>query len=150
MPTYEAALLIRTMPLVELKTSLARIAKLILNQKGIIRSIDSLGHQPTPFKISCTDSQHREAHYFIIKFDSNIKMISRLRDEYNRDVDVVRQQFYKVRDERAISCELEKESQPPAYREEVQEMMKQGKKQQNPFTYKFKYNSGMTHYPFQK
>lgn len=86
----------------------------------------------------------------MISFDSNMNAIKELRDEYQRDVDIVRHSFIMKKDVQIFNCQLDSEMQPPMYRKDVQEMIKKGKTQQNPFTKIFRYNSGLTYYPFQK
>ncbi|OWR48623.1 small ribosomal subunit protein bS6m [Danaus plexippus] len=150
MPTYELALMLRAMPKSELKTTLTRVSHAVFNRGGIIRNIENLGFRPIPYKTSAHGLVHREANYFIFKLDTATKAVADLREEYSRDVDIVRQRFYKVQTDEQPACTLEEEMLPPAYREEVQKMIEVGKTQVNRFTYKFKYNSGLDYYPFQK
>ena len=150
MPTYELAMMVRAMPKPELKTTLKRISHVIFNTGGIIRNIENLGLRAMPFKTSAHGLVHREANYFIFKIDSATKSVSELKEEYSRDVDIIRQRMFKVQENSEHTCTLEEELKPPAYREEVQNMIEIGKTQVNRFTYKFKYNSGLDYYPFQK
>ncbi|XP_075972914.1 mitochondrial ribosomal protein S6 [Anticarsia gemmatalis] len=150
MPTYELALMIRAMPKQELKTTLKRISHAIFDRGGIIRNIENLGFRPMPYKTSAHGVVHREANYFIIKMDTATNAVSDLKEEYSRDVDVIRQRVFKSQQAADSNCTLEKELLPPAYREEVQKMIDIGKTQVNKFAYKFKYNSGLDYYPFQK
>lgn len=150
MPSYELALLLRAMPKPELKTTLKRISNVIFNTGGIIRDIENLGFRPMPYKTSAHGVVHREANYFLFKFDTASKMVIDIKDEYKRDVDVIRQRIFKTPVETAVECTLEQELLPPAYRKEVQKMMEIGKRRQNPFTHKFHYNSGLDYYPFQR
>ncbi|XP_028033208.1 probable 28S ribosomal protein S6, mitochondrial [Bombyx mandarina] len=150
MPTYELALLLRNMPKPELKTSLKRISHAIFDCGGIIRNIENLGFRPMPYKSTAHGMTHKEANYFIFKIDTPTKAVIDLKEEYKRDVDIVRQRFFKIKEEERKACTLEEELLPPAYREDVQKMIQIGKTQVNRFTYKFKYNSGLDYYPFQK
>ncbi|XP_072941993.1 small ribosomal subunit protein bS6m [Epargyreus clarus] len=150
MPTYELALMLRAMPKPELKTTLKRVSHAIFNRGGIIRNIENLGFRPIPYKTSSHGVVHREANYFIFRIDTATQAVSDLKEEYSRDVDVVRQRVFKMPENTEHACTLEEELLPPAYRKEVQEMIEIGKTQVNRFTYKFKYNSGLDYYPFQK
>ncbi|CAK1551818.1 unnamed protein product [Leptosia nina] len=150
MPTYELAMMLRAMPKVELKNSLLRISNAIFERGGIIRDIENLGFRPLPYKTSAHGLVHREANYFVFKIDTATTVVSDLKEEYSRDVDVVRQRVFKVTEELEHKCTLEEELLPPAYRKEVQKMIEVGKTQVNRFTHKFSYNSGLDYYPFQK
>lgn len=150
MPTYELAVLLRAMPKPELKTTLKRISHAIFDRGGIIRNIENLGFRPMPYKTTSHGIVHKEANYFVFKIDTATKAVWDLREEYSRDVDVIRQRVFKSQETCDNHCTLEEELLPPAYREDVQKMIEVGKTQVNRFTYKFKYNSGLDYYPFQK
>uniref|UniRef100_A0A2A4JS81 Small ribosomal subunit protein bS6m n=1 Tax=Heliothis virescens TaxID=7102 RepID=A0A2A4JS81_HELVI len=150
MPTYELALMLRAMPKPELKTTLKRISQAIFDRGGIIRNIDNLGFRPMPYKTTAHGIVHKEANYFVFKIDTATKAVWDLKEEYSRDVDVIRRRIFKSEETCDNNCSLEEELLPPAYREEVQKMIEVGKTQVNRFTYKFKYNSGLDYYPFQK
>ncbi|CAH2243535.1 probable 28S ribosomal protein S6, mitochondrial [Pararge aegeria] len=150
MPSYELALMLKAMPKPELKTTLTRISHAIFNRGGIIRNIENLGFRAMPYKTSSHSLVHREANYFVFKIDTATQAVADLKEEYSRDVDIIRQRVYKIPDKADQTCTLEQELLPPAYREEVQKMIELGKSQVNRFTYKFKYNSGLDYYPFQK
>lgn len=150
MPTYELALMLRTMPKPELKSTLKRVATAVFDRGGIIRTIENLGFRPMPYKTSAHGLVHKEANYFLFKIDSPTRAVADLKEEYSRDVDIVRQRVFRVVENDQHNCTLETELLPPAYREEVQKMIDIGKTQVNRFTYKFKYNSGLDYYPFQK
>lgn len=150
MPSYELALMLRAMPKPELKTVLTRVSHAIFNRGGIIRDIENLGFRAMPYKTSAHGLVHREANYFVFKIDTATQTVADLKEEYSRDVDIVRQRVFKVQPDDEHKCTLEEELLPPAYRKEVQKMIEVGKTQVNRFTYKFKYNSGLDYYPFQK
>ncbi|XP_034825432.1 small ribosomal subunit protein bS6m [Maniola hyperantus] len=150
MPGYELALMLRAMPKPELKSTLTRISQAIFDRGGIIRNIENLGFRAMPYKTSSHSLVHREANYFVFQIDTATQAVVDLKEEYSRDVDIIRQRVYKIQDKVDHTCTLEEELLPPAYREEVQKMIELGKTQVNRFTYKFKYNSGLDYYPFQK
>ncbi|XP_050362793.1 probable 28S ribosomal protein S6, mitochondrial [Nymphalis io] len=151
MPAYELALLLRAMPKGELKKTLTRISYAIFNRGGIIRNIENLGFRAMPYKTSSHGLVHREANYYVFKIDTATQSVADLKEEYSRDVDIIRQRVFKMQENTQPSpCTLAEELLPPAYREEVQKMVEVGKTQVNRFTYKFKYNSGLDYYPFQK
>ncbi|XP_013185625.1 small ribosomal subunit protein bS6m [Amyelois transitella] len=150
MPAYELSLMLRAMPKPELKTTLTRISHAIFNRGGIIKNIENLGFRKMPYKTSAHGLVHREANYIIFKIDTGTQTVADLKEEYSRDVDIIRQRVFRVQEDSDHACTLETEMLPPAYREEVQKMIEVGKTQVNRFTYKFKYNSGLDYYPFQK
>ncbi|GBP63210.1 Probable 28S ribosomal protein S6, mitochondrial [Eumeta japonica] len=150
MPSYELSLALRAMPKTELKETLKRISNTIFGQGGIIRNIENLGFRKLPYKTSANGMVHHEVHFYLFKMDTPSRSIKNLREEYRRDVDIVRQRIFRTQADSQEPCTLEEELLPPAYRKEVQKMIEIGKIQQNPFTFKFKYNSGFDYYPFQK
>ncbi|XP_041973440.1 probable 28S ribosomal protein S6, mitochondrial [Aricia agestis] len=150
MPTYELALMLRAMPKAELKTALTRVSHAIFDRGGIIRNIENLGFRNMPYKTSSHGLVHREANYFIFKIDTATQAVADLKEEYSRDVDIIRQRVFKAQTEESTPCTLEEELLPPAYRKEVQDMIEKGKGHMNRYTFKFKYNSGLDYYPFQK
>lgn len=150
MPSYELALMLRAMPKPELKSTLKRVATAVFHRGGIIRTIENLGFRAMPYKTSAHGVVHREANYFVLKIDTPTQAVSDLREEYSRDVDIIRQRVFKASEDHNHDCQLETELLAPAYRKEVQKMIEIGKTQVNRFTYKFKYNSGLDYYPFQK
>lgn len=150
MPGYELALLLRAMPKPELKTTLKRVSHAIFDRGGIIRNIENLGFRAMPYKTSAHGTVHREANYFVLKIDTASNVVADLKEEYSRDLDIVRQRVFRVLDEDTPPCTLEKELLPPAYREDVKKMIEIGKKQVNRYKQKFNYNTGLDYYPFQK
>lgn len=68
-------------------------------------------------------------------------------EEFGRDIDIVRRRIYKIEEPEEFQCTLHEEMLPPAYRKDVQEMIDIAKRKQKR---KFKYNSGLDYYPFQK
>lgn len=68
-------------------------------------------------------------------------------EEYSRDVDILRNLVTKLEAPEQFSCTLEEEMKPPAYRQEVIQMMEAAKKKQKE---KYPQNTGLSYYPFQK
>ena len=83
----------------------------------------------------------------VITFDAPPKSLVDLKEEYSRDVDILRKEFFKKDDPLPFSCTLEAELKPPAYRPEVIEMMKIAAKKTK---VKYPHNTGLKYYPFQK
>lgn len=131
----------------EIVSTLKRTAEAILNKGGIIRELENLGTRALPHKISEHGLVHREASYFIVRFDAPPRMIASLKEEYGRDIDIVRRNILKLEPEPPFQCTLDQELQPPAYRKEVIEMVAQAKKRdKKPYDHR----SGLDYYPFQK
>lgn len=152
MPTYEMAILLKTLPRPELAAALKRTANAIFDQGGVIRKIDNLGHRPTPFKISAHDARHKEANYFIFSFEANETAKTPLFDNYQLDVDVVRCRIFhcknlSLKPIKEQPCTLHEDLLPPPYRPSVQKMVELGERRVKP---PFKQNSGLDYYPFQR
>lgn len=73
--------------------------------------------------------------------------IEDLLEETSRDVDIMRRSVYKRQRPEEKACTLEEELQPPPYRKSVQDLVEQARSLDKP---KFKYNTGLDYYPFQK
>ncbi|CAH0384129.1 unnamed protein product [Bemisia tabaci] len=153
MPSYELALLLRVMPREEIVSSLKRVSSQIFNTGGFIRKIQNIGQQPTPYKMSAEYGPHREANYFVVEFEVAPHHLLPLKRIYERDVDIIRSNIFKVKDpaEESHSCTLDDELKPPAYRKEVQDMIAASLKVKN---WKPKSawlpNTGLHYYPFQR
>lgn len=128
-------------------STLKRTATQIFNKGGIIRKIENLGTRSMPYKISSHGLVYREASYFVFQFNAPPSTLEDLAEECGRDVDVIRKNIYAVKAKPIEECTLHDEMQPAPYRKNVQDLIAQARKLDKP---KFKYNSGMDYYPFQK
>ncbi|XP_053952457.1 probable 28S ribosomal protein S6, mitochondrial [Anastrepha obliqua] len=147
MPSYELALVLRQMSRPEIVSVLKRTAETILDRDCVIRKLENLGTRMLPYKISEHGVVHREGTYFTISFDAAPAKISDFMEEFGRDIDIVRRRIFKIEEPEEFQCTLHEEMLPPAYRKDVQEMIDIAKRKQKP---KFKYNTGLDYYPFQK
>lgn len=128
-------------------STLKRTAETILNKGGIIRKLENLGTRALPYKMSEHGLVHRTGSYFLMHFDCSTNLIADVREEYGRDIDIVRANVFKVEEPAAIECTLDEELLPPAYRKDVIKMMEVAKKRDKP---KYDQKSGLDYYPFQK
>ncbi|XP_030565405.1 probable 28S ribosomal protein S6, mitochondrial [Drosophila novamexicana] len=147
MPSYELALVLRQLPRPELISVIKRTAEAIFDKGGIIRKFENLGTRALPFKVSEHGVVHREATHFTITFDTAPTKLSDLKEEFGRDIDIIRRYIFKVEEPEEYKCTLHEEMLPPAYRKDVQELIDIAKRKQKP---KYNYNSGLDYYPFQK
>ncbi len=132
----------------ELVSTLKRTAETILHKGGIIRKLENLGTRPLPHKMSEHGLVHRTGSYFLMHFDCPTNLIADFREEYGRDIDIVRSNIFKVESPvPMIECTLDEELLPPAYRKDVIKMMEVAKKRDKP---KYDQKSGLDYYPFQK
>ncbi|XP_022911463.1 small ribosomal subunit protein bS6m isoform X2 [Onthophagus taurus] len=131
----------------ELTTSLKRTANTIFEKGGVIRKIENLGTRDMPHKQSAHGVVYKQASYFMIEFNAPPKDLADIDEQYSRDIDIIRRRIYKKQKEESIECTLHEEMLPPLYRKSVQELVQQARKLDKP---KFKYNSGLDYYPFQK
>ncbi|KAF5277478.1 hypothetical protein FQR65_LT03815 [Abscondita terminalis] len=147
MVTYELMLLLRIMPKPELVSTLKRTAETLFNQGGIIRKLENLGTRDMPYKTSIHGMVYNRANYYLFEFNAPPSVIRDLLDEYGRDIDIIRRRIYKKVEPKLQECTLQEELQPAPYRKNVQDLIEQARKLDKP---KFKYNSGLDYYPFQK
>ncbi|EDW50474.1 probable 28S ribosomal protein S6, mitochondrial [Drosophila sechellia] len=147
MPSYELALVLRQLPRPELISVIRRTAESILDKGGIIRKLENLGSRALPHKVSEHGVVHREGTHFTIAFDTAPMKIADLKEEFGRDIDIIRRYIFKVEESEKKPCTLHEEMLPPAYRKDVQEIIAAAQKKQKK---KFNYNSCLDYYPFQK
>lgn len=165
MNPYELCLLLRVMPKVsiyinrklqiingsnlqpEIITTLKRAADAIYDKGGIIRKLENMGTRPMPFKTSNHGMVYNKAAYFLLEFNIPPTAIEDLKEEYARDVDIIRRRIYKKVAPDNFECTLHEELKPPPYRKSVQELVANARKMDKP---KYDYRSGLDYYPFQK
>ncbi|XP_017775102.1 PREDICTED: probable 28S ribosomal protein S6, mitochondrial [Nicrophorus vespilloides] len=147
MITYELCLLLRVMPKKELAATLKRTATAIFDKSGFIRKIENLGTRDMPYKTSSHGVVYNKASYFLIEMNVPPSTVEELKEEYSRDVDIIRRRVYKKIPPSEAECTLHEEMLPAPYRKDVQELIASSKKLQKP---RFSYNSGLDYYPFQK
>lgn len=82
-----------------------------------------------------------------MEFSAPPATLEDLSEEYGRDVDIIRKTIIKVTEPVTEECTLHEELQAPPYRKDVQDLVAEARKLDKP---KFKYNSGLDYYPFQK
>ncbi|KAL2729568.1 hypothetical protein V1478_005858 [Vespula squamosa] len=149
MPTYEMPLLLRVMDKAETFNVLKRAATTILDNGGFIRKIENLGIKQLPCKLSFRGKTYWQANHFLYRFDVPPSIVINLMDEYNRDVDILRNRIYKKEKIQPIECTLHEELLPPIYRKDVMKLMQiaeiQKKKHQ-----KLQFSREMTYYPSPK
>ncbi|KAG5680135.1 hypothetical protein PVAND_009660 [Polypedilum vanderplanki] len=148
MPTYELALMLRTMSRPEIVTTLKRTTEAIFSKGGFLRQLDYLGDKQLPYRVHKNSQKHFTGSAFIVTFDVSPKKLDDLLEEYTRDVDILKRSIFKIEDEpQKIECTLDEELKPPAYRKEVINMMEKAAKGQKE---KYPQNTGLNYYPFQK
>lgn len=96
--------------------TLKRIATGIFQRGGVIRKIDNLGENPTPYKMSAHNRVHRKVSYFILHFDAPPRKLEDFLEECHRDIDLVRTRVFKVDEEKSRACTWHEEMLPPADR----------------------------------
>lgn len=150
MPTYEMPLLIRLGTKAEYTSILKSVANSIFETGGFIRKIENWGDKDLPCKTSVHDKTHRKAAHFLFCFDCPPSELTKLKDDCNRNLDIIRSQIYKYdKPSKEVQCTFEEEMLPPPYRPNVLKIMEIGMKQKRK-NQKFQYNSGLDYYPFIK
>ncbi|XP_050295810.1 probable 28S ribosomal protein S6, mitochondrial [Anthonomus grandis grandis] len=147
MITYELMLLLRLMPKPEVKQVLRRATDHIFEKGGFIRKLENLGTRDMPYKTSVHGVVYKQASYFLCEFNLPPDHIRYVQDELGRDIDIIRRRVYKKMEPEKFDCTLHEEITPPPYRKDVQELVAEARKHDKP---KFKYNTGLDYYPFQK
>ncbi|KAI4498700.1 hypothetical protein M0802_006167 [Mischocyttarus mexicanus] len=148
MPTYEMPLLLRVMTKPETFNVLKRVATAIFDNGGFIRKIENLGVKELPCKLSFRGSTYWQASHFLYHFDAPPSKVDSLIDEYNRDIDVLRNKIYKQETPESVDCTLYEEMLPPIFRKEVQQLMEIAAKQ-NRKHQKKQYSRKLKYYPSQ-
>ncbi|XP_076622590.1 mitochondrial ribosomal protein S6 [Colletes latitarsis] len=148
MPTYEMPLLLRVMKQSEYASVLRRVADNIFDKGGFIRKIENWGEKELPCKAKSNGKIYKEACHFLVCFDVPPSLLKNIKDDYMRDVDIVRASIYnKVVPNSHQECTLNEELLPPPYRPSVQKLLQLAKNQKSKKN-EFKYNSGLDYYPF--
>ncbi|KAF8002706.1 hypothetical protein OXX80_005300 [Metschnikowia pulcherrima] len=71
------------------------VGKLILNNRGVIRQITSLGPKPLPKIISKDQERHFQGYHFIMAFDSSSAVQQELLRTLRRDPRILRSNIVK-------------------------------------------------------
>lgn len=71
------------------------VGKLILNNRGVIRDITSLGAKPLPKIISKNQERHFEGYQFMIGFDSSAAVQEELIRTLRKDPRILRANVFK-------------------------------------------------------
>lgn len=124
-----------------------RTAEIIFEKGGILRKLDNLGFAQLPYKISMDRTPYRQANRFIYTFDVPPKELSFLREECKLDVDIIRSVIYESNQTKPHECTLEEEMKPPAYRKEVKELLRLGKRREKTYWLP---QTGVDYYPFSR
>lgn len=99
------------------------------------------------FVKSCDNDFCSRASYFIMEVNLPPLKIDDVLEQADRDVDIVRGRIFRKKEPEYQACTLEEELQPPPYRKNVQDLVKQARSLDKP---RFEHNTGLDYYPFQK
>ena len=129
MPTYEMTVIMRKLAQPALVSAVKRVADEIYVGGGYIRTIQSLGTRPLPNKKRAKGVTHKEGTYMLMNIDVRTKDLDRIKDEYNRDKDII-QQFFLSRNDENFQCEgtLDAERKPPSERPSIQRLIEEGRR----------------------
>ncbi|EDK45526.1 30S ribosomal protein S6 [Acetobacter pasteurianus] len=87
----------------EAKKIASTVGKLILNNRGVIRSITSMGVKPLPKIISKDQERHFRGYNFFINFDSSSKVQEQLLRTLMSDPRVLRANIKKIDMSRSLN-----------------------------------------------
>ena len=129
MPTYEMTVIMRKLAQPALVSAVKRVADEIYVGGGYIRTIQSLGTRPLPNTKRAKGVTHKEGTYMLMNIDVRTQDLDRIKDEYNRDKDII-QQFFLSRNDENFQCEgtLDVERKPPSERPSIQRLIEQGRR----------------------
>ena len=99
-------------------------------------------------KLRAHNTWYKEGTYFVVKFDAPTTSLEYLKDEFKRDIDLVKANIVKCEESANFNCTLDEELKPPAYRNDVHKLIEEGRKHVRP-TYK-QNSPGFDFFPFQK
>uniref|UniRef100_A0A224YQZ6 Small ribosomal subunit protein bS6m n=1 Tax=Rhipicephalus zambeziensis TaxID=60191 RepID=A0A224YQZ6_9ACAR len=125
MPAYEMTMILRKMSKPEIASALKRMGEYVLKNGAVLRYIQNLGTKELPLKMSRHGRTNWHGSYFLFRFDASPELTVAMRGEVKRDVDIIRATFISLSPPKTITCTLEEEMQPPAYRASVQALMAQ-------------------------
>ncbi|XP_053993936.1 probable 28S ribosomal protein S6, mitochondrial [Hylaeus volcanicus] len=151
MPTYEMPLLLRVMKQPECVATLKRVTNAIFETGGFIRKIENWGERELPMKASSHGKHYKVAHQFLICFDIPPSTLHNVRDEFKRDIDIIRSNVYIQTPPHPedLVCTLHEELLPAPYRPSVLKLLDMAAKRKNNRKQKFNYGS-VEYYPFLK
>ncbi|KAJ1531719.1 hypothetical protein ONE63_000385 [Megalurothrips usitatus] len=128
MPSYELAILFRALAKDKLAEAMKTTAGLIFEEGGIIRKLNNLGLQPTPYKMRSHGQWFKQANYFVYEFDIPASSVSNLKNELQKREFIVRNLIFSpVTPISPEECLLEEEMQIAPFRKDVQMMLKKAK-----------------------
>ena len=115
--------------------------------------MQSLGTRELPNLKRVKDSNHTEGLYFLMDVDLKTSELVRVKDEYNRDKDIVQISIFakSKREEAVFTCpeELDLELLPPAERPSVADLVREGRRPPR-FRKIFDDRTGLDYYPFHR
>lgn len=149
MPAFEVNFIVRTLAQPALKDCVKSLTTHILDRGGIVRQIEFLGHRQCPKKLFREGTLYSHANYFIFNCDLQEKILHELKDEFDRNQNVLRKAFIEVRPRAPVECTLQEELQIPSHRPSVQKMIYEGR-QVPKFRKIWEPNTGLDFYPFHK
>jgi ribosomal protein S6 len=134
MPSYELNFLIRRMAKNDLVKILKNVGETLLNNQGVLRKIEFLGHRKLPMKMSNKSAPHsknlQQASYFVYHCDMPAVLTDQLTTDFRLDPDIQKIRFLRkeVKIPSDYVCTLEEELQPPPFRKSVAALIAEGRK----------------------
>ena len=150
MPTYEMTVIMRKLAQPALVSAVKRVADEIYVGGGYIRNIQSLGTRSLPNTKKSKGLTHKEGTYMLMNIDIKTKEIDRLKDEYNRDKDII-QQFFLSRHNETFECTgtLDDERKSPSERPSIQRLIEEGRRPPR-FSKLWDPKTGLNYNPFHR
>ncbi|KAI1286746.1 putative 28S ribosomal protein S6, mitochondrial [Halotydeus destructor] len=134
MPSYELNFILRRMQRPEMLEILKRVGDSVLDNEGILRKVEFLGHRPLPWRMVNRTrpgvKRITQGSYFIYHCDLPPQTSYRLQGEYRLDPEFVKIRFLKKEENIAEDyvCTLDDEMKPPVFRPSVLKLIEEGRK----------------------
>ncbi|XP_053397648.1 probable 28S ribosomal protein S6, mitochondrial [Mercenaria mercenaria] len=105
MPSYEAALIIRSaLDRPQLKTVVKAACQQIMNEGGLIKQLENLGHRELPHITRAHKLKHTHGNYFCIQFNSSSDAMCGIAQKYKHTKEIVRYGILKKEEEPRRPC----------------------------------------------
>lgn len=94
MPTYELAVIFKSLQRPELAQAIKRSCTYVLEKGGLIRGMENLGLKPLPYRIKTQGQGNKEGNYILIRFDGKTDIPLELENSFKHDMDVIRKSVF--------------------------------------------------------
>ncbi|CAG5132592.1 unnamed protein product [Candidula unifasciata] len=94
MPTYELAVIFKSLQRPEFAQAIKRSCSYVMEQGGLIRGMENLGLKPLPYKLRNHGQRFNEGNYILIRFDGKTDIPAQLEGSFKYDTDVIKKRVF--------------------------------------------------------